>query len=100
MSIILNVGGKHRILVKGASEMVLRSCTNFHNKISGLIEPLDESLKEEMQKSIKNMADKALRTIVLAYKDLKGGEDLTTKDRLGVFDVETKNLNLMAIFGV
>jgi Ca2+ transporting ATPase len=35
------------------------------------------------------MADNALRTLVLAYKDLNGSEDLTTKDHLGVYDVET-----------
>ncbi len=35
------------------------------------------------------MADNALRTIVLAYRDLKGDEDILTKDRLGVFNIET-----------
>ncbi len=46
------------------------------------------------------MADNALRTIVLAYKDLGPNEDITNKDRLGVFDIETKDLTLCAIFGI
>lgn len=53
-----------------------------------------------MKASIKTMADNALRTIVLGYKELKDDEDMTTKDRLGVFDVETKNLICFAIFGI
>ena len=46
------------------------------------------------------MADNALRTICLAYKDLKGNEDFTTKDKLGVFDVETKDFTLIFVFGI
>ena len=46
------------------------------------------------------MAENALRTIVLAYRDIKDTDDIITKDRLGVFDIETKNLTLLAIFGI
>lgn len=46
------------------------------------------------------MANNALRTICLAYKDLNGSENLDNKDNLGVFDVETKDLTLVAIFGI
>jgi len=53
-----------------------------------------------MKDAIKTMADNALRTIVLGYKELKSGDDLTTKDRLGVFDIETKDLTCIAIFGI
>jgi Ca2+ transporting ATPase len=50
--------------------------------------------------SIKTMADKALRTIVCAYRDLPANTDISTKNELGVFDVETKDLILQAIFGI
>lgn len=46
------------------------------------------------------MADKALRTIVCAYRDLPANTDISTKNELGVFDVETKDLVLQAIFGI
>jgi Ca2+ transporting ATPase len=46
------------------------------------------------------MADDALRTICVAYKDLTGSEDLDTKDKLGVYDVETKGLTMLAILGI
>lgn len=50
--------------------------------------------------SIKQMADNALRTIVCAYRDLPDNADITTKSDLGVFDIETKDLILHAIFGI
>lgn len=50
--------------------------------------------------SIKEMADKALRTIVCAYRDIPDNADITTKNELGVFDIETKDLTLHAIFGI
>lgn len=46
------------------------------------------------------MADNALRTICLAYREISGSEDLTSKDNLGVFDIETKDLILMGVFGI
>lgn len=46
------------------------------------------------------MANNALRTICIAYKELSGSEDLESKDNLGVYDVETKDLTLMGIFGI
>lgn len=53
-----------------------------------------------MKDAIKSMADNALRTIVLAYKELKPTDDMITKDHLGVYDFETKELTCMAIFGI
>lgn len=53
-----------------------------------------------MTSAIKSMADNALRTIVLGYKELNSNEDMESKDKLGVFDVETKDLICLAIFGI
>lgn len=100
MSVVINSDGKKILLVKGASEMVLASCNKFLPKSTGKIQPIDDALLKKMKDAIKTMADGALRTIVLGYKELKDGDDLTTKDRLGVFDVETKDLTCIAIFGI
>lgn len=100
MSSVINSDGKRILLVKGASEMVLASCNKFISKKTGQIRKIDEDLLATMKGAIKSMADNALRTIVLAYKELKDNEDLETKDHLGVFDVETKDLTCLAIFGI
>lgn len=49
--------------------MVLRSCTKFHNKINQQIVPLDENLRNEVNKNIKKMADNGKRK--KKYKFLK-----------------------------
>lgn len=101
MSCIVDLGGgKKRIYVKGASEMVLRTCTKFHSKRTNQISPLDARLVEEVNKNIKRMADNALRTICLAYKDLNGSEDLLKIDEFGVYAVESTDLTLMGVFGI
>ena len=46
------------------------------------------------------MANKALRTICIAYKDISAKEDLTTKDSKGIFNVETRDLTLLGILGI
>jgi magnesium-transporting ATPase (P-type) len=89
MSIIVNMSSKHRLLVKGASELVLKACTHIYNSQTGQIQPINESLKEEMTKTIKLMADKALRTLALAYRELAGTETIDKKDNLGVYEIET-----------
>ena len=60
------------MLTKGASEMVLRSCSKFHNMNTGQVVNLDESLRKVVEDNIKRMANDALRTICLAYRDITG----------------------------
>ncbi|EAS05962.2 calcium-translocating P-type ATPase, PMCA-type protein (macronuclear) [Tetrahymena thermophila SB210] len=96
----LNGGTTRRIYVKGASELVLASCTKWHKKQDDQILPIDEKTRQKMLESIKNMADKALRTLVCAYKDIPDNADITTKNELGVFNIETTDLTLHAIFGI
>jgi Ca2+ transporting ATPase len=57
-------------------------------------------LREKIEKSIETMAGRALRTICLAYRDVSPREDFNTKDKKGVFDVETHDLTLIAVLGI
>jgi Ca2+ transporting ATPase len=100
MSIIVQYEGKRRLFIKGASEMVLKGCTKFLDKNTMTERPIDPALKETMEKAISSMAQKALRTIVMAYKDLTINEDLSTKNQQGVYTVEEKDLVCCAILGI
>lgn len=48
------------------------------------------------------MADKALRTLCIAYKDLavKSGPEFENKDSKGVYEVETSGFVLVGILGI
>lgn len=89
-----------RIYVKGASEMVLESCTHWRHKTTDVLQQIDSEVKSKILTSIKYMADNALRTIVCAYRDLNDNADTQTKNANGVFEIETKDLILHAIFGI
>ena len=67
---------------------------------TGEIKTIDANLRATIEGVIEKMAEDALRTISIAYRDVKGAADLTAKDSKGVYDIETKDLTLMGIFGI
>jgi len=64
--------GKMRSHVKGASEIVLGMCTH-HLNLKGESVPLTDADKKKYEALIQNMAEGALRTICLAYRDASEG---------------------------
>lgn len=62
-----------RCHMKGASEIVLRSCTKYLDT-DGTVKELDNTKRNELLETIEEYAKKALRTICLACKDLKDHE--------------------------
>ena len=74
MSLItISSEGGMRLVVKGASEMVLESCT-YMRTFSNEIVPLNAAKKQECLEAIDSMAKDALRTLILAYKEISGSE--------------------------
>jgi Ca2+ transporting ATPase len=69
-----------RLHVKGAAEIVLSTCSHYINESGDRVE-LSDSKKEEIIKDvIEEFARGALRTICLAYKDLKESEGGVTHE--------------------
>ncbi|KAG0049395.1 hypothetical protein BGZ83_005803 [Gryganskiella cystojenkinii] len=60
---------KYRLYVKGASEIVLRSCTHYVDS-EGHTKSLDDNARARFDQIISQYADKALRTIALSYRDV------------------------------
>ena len=60
----------YRLHCKGASEIILGRCTTQLDE-HGNIVPLHPNQLAEMEKSIDHMAEKGLRTLTLAYKDVE-----------------------------
>ena len=72
MSTIIDGDNGKRIHVKGASEIVLESCTHYLDS-NGVKQPIDDQMKNLIMDIIKSYAKNALRTIAFAYKDLEPG---------------------------
>lgn len=107
-TIIENSSGKggfdRRILIKGASEIVMRACTNYINA-NGAVCQLTDAIKVNLNDQIENFAKQALRTICLGYKDIKPNENGERHDEAlnavgGVKDIEETGFTLISIFGI
>ncbi|KAI9472462.1 MAG: PMCA-type calcium-translocating P-type ATPase [Benjaminiella poitrasii] len=64
-----NTQSDYRVHVKGASEIVLEACTKYVDA-KGDVQELDEEARNKFNGLIATYADKALRTIALAYHDV------------------------------
>jgi len=62
-------GTTHRIFVKGASEIILEQCSYYLDE-EGTVLKLDTIKKSEILDAILSMSANALRTLLLAHKDI------------------------------
>ena len=91
-----------RLCIKGASELVLESCTHYLDE-HGQVQELRDDTKKQVLDMINFYAKKALRTIALAYRDLEPGlhgENHDEPDDGEIKDVEKTNLTLISILGI
>jgi len=68
MTTIHQLGGKVRVMTKGAPDVLLGRCSRV--LINGEIQPLDEETGAIILEVNHNMASKALRVLAMAYRDL------------------------------
>eukprot|EP01137_Pigoraptor_chileana_P011737 Opistho-2@63129 len=74
MGVVIQKGDKHRLYVKGASEIVLARCSHILDA-SGNAVAISAEARAACEQQIETMATQALRTICLAYVDLKPRAD-------------------------
>ena len=91
---------RKRMHIKGASEIVLDACDYFFDWERNEVIPITPELRGIMEDAIYNMANRALRTICVGYKEFYGDEDIHTKDEKNVYDVEKYGFTCIALFGI
>jgi P-type Ca2+ transporter type 2B len=91
-----------RLHVKGASEIV-KSCCSHYLDIDGKVQVMNDQMNQNLDQVIVGYARQALRTIVLAYKDIlpneHGPEHDAPQDQ-DVKDIEKSGLTLICVFGI
>ncbi|KAJ2726235.1 plasma membrane calcium [Coemansia sp. Benny D115] len=65
--------GQYRVHAKGASEIILRSCTKYIDADGQVVE-MNDTVRNECLRRISTFANHALRTFALAYKDINDSE--------------------------
>ena len=97
MSIVVNLGSKRRLYMKGASEVVLSLCNSYLSD-SAVLVPLAPTRRQEIEESVINeFANNGLRTLCLAYKDLDPTE--VDMDNMSQEMLET-DMTMMCIVGI
>jgi len=87
-----------RVHVKGASEVILEKSSHYIDA-SGSTKKLDESTRQHISKAaITSFANKSLRTIGIAYKDIQL-EDLSQLEHLDLSLIE-RDLIFIAVGGI
>ncbi len=90
------------IFQKGASEIVLRSCEYYLDSKNGTQASITDDKKIGFEKIIKQFADKALRTICVAFKNIPIEEvdKWKEKDEDNNNVIESGGFCLIGIFGI
>lgn len=97
-----NTYGK-RLHIKGASEIILETCTHYLDS-NGDKQLLDDLKMQELENQISKYAKEALRTIAFGYKELSegdGGPDHENiEDGSKIYDIEKGDMILICIAGI
>ncbi|XWS56814.1 hypothetical protein CRYUN_Cryun09bG0118100 [Craigia yunnanensis] len=95
MSVLVSLSndGGHRAFCKGASEIILKSCGKIIN-VDGKAEPLSEEQKKCITDVINGFACEALRTLCLAFKDVKDTSNVDSNS------IPEDNYTLIAVIGI
>ena len=91
--------GRPLIVMKGASELVLNSCSHLIDLGTGEKIVIDEAIKADVLSAINKFAKKALRTIAICYK-YSDSYDKKNADANGVLKDETSDYVLVGIAGI
>uniref|UniRef100_A0A2N9GHU0 Uncharacterized protein n=1 Tax=Fagus sylvatica TaxID=28930 RepID=A0A2N9GHU0_FAGSY len=83
---------------KGATEIVLASCTSYIDATDQLI-ALDEDQKLDVKKAIEDMAARGLRCVANAYRSYEM-EKVPSSEQLAQWALPEDNLVLLAIVGI
>ncbi|KAI9497916.1 PMCA-type calcium-translocating P-type ATPase [Zychaea mexicana] len=79
MTTIIQLGSTYRAYTKGASEIVLRSCTHYIDAKGETCE-MDTEARQQWERVIDKDASEALRTLALAYIDMEQDEYSALRD--------------------
>lgn len=104
-TVIENIGTggyDKRIHIKGASEIVMASCSSYLND-QGMICEMTDEMKGNLMNVINSYAKQALRTITMGFKDIQANEHGPHHDEHEsepVKEIEKKGFTLICIIGI
>lgn len=99
MSTLIQTQGGQVFLLKGASELIVKSCESILDLQAGRQLPIDPVMRKNIEMAILGFAKQSLRTIGLAFK-MVTHLDTKTKNKSGVLAEEERGFTLIGIAGI
>lgn len=96
MSTIVRYGSKFRIFAKGAPDYMISRCSHYLTEEGDRI-PLDVDSKNEICDHVIEMADNALRTLLIAYSDIDADD---VQEEWQDSEAVEYNLTMIGIAGI
>ncbi|RDW88156.1 calcium-transporting ATPase-1 [Coleophoma cylindrospora] len=102
-AVIRHLNG-YRLFVKGASEIVLESCSAMADPLTGQVSQLTMPSKAKVEDIIQSYARKSLRTIGLTYRDFSSWPPTSCQSEadptMADFDMVFKNMTFSGVVGI
>jgi P-type Ca2+ transporter type 2C len=89
--------GKFLLVTKGAPDVLVERCSS--ERAGDRVVPLGDDRREQIQKQVDTLSDRALRTLAVAYRLLPGGEVPDTS-RPGVEEELERDLVFAGVVGM
>ena len=88
--------------MKGAAEIVLKSCNFLLNPETSQVEQISEAKRGELKQQIKNYGEQSLRNICVAYKDISLAQYNAWKviDEEGNYEIEKEEFVFVCIAAI
>jgi len=98
-SIIHLPDGRVHVYVKGASEMILKDCTHYTDSMGQKVE-MSDMFRQEVDRRLFDMADKALRTLCVAHREFASPSEMPAEWDSGSTSLDSEELVLDCLVGI
>jgi Mg2+-importing ATPase len=78
MSVVVEMGGKHRLITKGAPEEVFKRCTKY--ELEGDIFDFDVLTETDLKMEYESLSSEGFRVLAMAYKDYENPKGAYSRD--------------------
>lgn len=77
-SVVVDKGGLHLLIAKGAPEFIIKSCTDLEE--DGSVKPMTDEKKEACKKTFTSLSSQGYRVLAIAYRKLSPQQDYSVSD--------------------
>jgi Mg2+-importing ATPase len=78
MSVVVDLGGRHRLIAKGAPEEVFKRCATY--ELDGELLEMEDLILTDLLDEFNVLSSDGFRVLAVAYRDMEQNKEVYTKD--------------------